>query len=179
MRLRRWAVGAFCLSTLTLTSCTPPPPYSDQIGQVSASSAATASQTLVFGQSAQVLTRDVRYGVPVVWNVGVDKPKRKAATPTFPEVLCFAVTMTPVAIGRHPVDVTVALPEFTAVAGDLDANYLDDASLCGPQTPPHGYTGELQVGTPFEFYVASWDGLYGIPATGVRLRTQTQTVTWQ
>ena len=174
MRLRRWAVGAFCLSTLTLTSCTPPPPYAESIGETGAE-----TQTRSFDKSAEVVTRDVRYGVPVVWNVDVAKPKLKAATPTFPEVLCFAVTMTPQEIGDYPVDVTVAVPEFSAVAGDLEANSLDDASICGPQTPPHGYTGELEVGTPVEFYVASWDGLYGIPATGVRLRTATQTVTWE
>ena len=174
MRLRRWTVGAFCFTTLTFTSCTPPSPYTESIAVTE-----TKTQTRSFGQSAKVVTRDVRYGVPVVWSVDVDKPKLKAATPTFPEVLCFAVTMTPEEIGEYPVDVTVAVPKFTAAAGDLAANYLDDASICGPETPPHGYTGELKVGTPFEFYVASWDGLYGTAATGIRLRTQTQTVTWE
>ena len=176
MRISRWALVGCCLSTLTLTSCTPPPPYTDD---PAGATTAPAKLTRAFGETAEVVTRDVRYGVPVVWDVGVAKPKRISATPTFPEAICFAVTMVPTEVGTHPVDVTVMMPQFTAIAGEENANYLEDASLCGKHDPPHGYTGDLEVGHPYTFYVASWDGLYGIPATGVRLSAETQTVTWQ
>ncbi|QYH19258.1 hypothetical protein JKI95_08690 [Corynebacterium aquatimens] len=56
----------------------------------------------------------------------------------------------------------------------LNANFIPDPTLCGDVTrPPTGYTPDLRQmvadGEAFETFVVSWDGLYGIPATGVRL----------
>lgn len=170
---RRTAAAAVT-ATLTLVSCAPPAPYSGEVPTV------PSELTRSYGASAKVLTRDVGHGVPVLWEVTVDKPKHIPATPTFPETICNRVRMTPTFIGEYPVDVTVPLPQFNPVNGELNANYLDDASLCGEDVyPPTGYTGDMRLGYEYAFYVASWDGLYGIAGTGVELATRDQTVIWQ
>lgn len=170
---RRRAAAA-AAAAFALVACAPPAPYSGEVPKV------RSELTRSYGKSARVLTRDIGHGVPVLWEVAVDKPKRIPATPTFPEALCSRVRMTPTFIGAYPVDVTVPLPEFTPVNGEENANYLNDASLCGDDVnPPTGYTGEMREGREYAFYVASWDGLHGIVGTGVKLSTPDQTVTWQ
>ena len=170
---RRHAAAA-AAATFALVACAPPAPYSGEIPKV------RSELTRSYGKPAEVLTRDVGHGVPVLWEVSVDKPKLVPATPTFPKALCNRVRMTPTFIGDYPVDVTVPLPRFTPVSGDENANYLNDTSLCGEDVnPPTGYTGEMREGREYSFYVASWDGLYGIAGTGVKLSTRDQTVTWQ
>ena len=176
MRTARWARIGACTalaSAAALAACAPAADYDGEVPTV------PAAQTLAFGKTAEVVTQDVRFGVPVVWEVGVAKPKLLEATPTFPEALCYEVTMVPTMVGQHPVDVTVAMPRFTPVAGQQNANYLEDPTICGESNPPHGYTGELEAGQEYTQWVASWDGLYGIAATGVKLTTGSQTVDWK
>lgn len=169
LRLAAAAIAA----TFALVACAPPAPYSGEVPKV------RSDVSREYGKSAEVLTRDVGHGVPVLWEVTVDKPTHIPATKTFPEVLCNRVRMTPTFIGDYPVDVTVPLPSFTPVAGEENANYLDDPSLCGTDVnAPTGFTGDLREGREYSFYVAGWDGLYGIAGTGVKLSTPDQTVTW-
>lgn len=177
MRPRWWwtfQAGLACCG-LALAGCAPAPDYDGDVPTV------RANPTRSFGKEADVLTRDVAHGVPVLWRVRVDAPETVAATPDYPEVLCYPVTMVPTEIGNHPVDVTVAMPEFTMVDGEDNANFLEyPAEVCGEtDNPPHGYTGDLEVGREYTTYVATWDGLYGIAGTGVVLTTPEQTVTWR
>lgn len=165
--------AAAIAATFALVACAPPAPYSGEVPKV------RSEQSRSFGTTAEVLTRDVGHGVPVLWEVTVDKPKHIPATKSFPETLCNRVRMTPTFIGDYPVDVTVPLPSFTPVAGEENANYLTDSSVCGSDVnEPTGYTGDLREGREYSFYVAGWDGLYGIAGTGVKLSTPDQTVTW-
>lgn len=169
---RRW----WCISIISagLTACSAPAPYAGDVPKVRSEVARS------FGRSAEVVTQDVGFGVPVGWEVSVAKPVLLDATVNFPQTSCFLITMEPTFIGEFPVDVTVAMPQFTPVDGELNANYLADPSVCGElEHPAHGYTGELEVGQQYTQWVASWDGLYGIPATGVKLETPEQTVLWR
>ncbi len=165
-----------CTFTALTTACSAPEPYSGEVPPVAATS------TVQFGQSAELVTRDIGHGVPVSWQATVFAPERIDATPDYPEVLCHTVTLSPTFIGDYPVDVTVPVPEFTAVNGELNANFIkqDEApALCGvAEEAPDGYTGDLEVGHEYRIVVASWDGLYGLPATEITGTAGEQTVTW-
>lgn len=158
-----------------LTACTSPPgPYTGEVPEA-------ADSTQEFGDSAEVVTVDIAQGVPVAWEVTVFQPVLVDATPAYPEVHCYPVTLTPTFIGDYPVDVTVALPEFTMRNGEEKANFFlprEDTEVCDlKDDEPSGYTGDLEVGKTYNTVFASWSGLYGKPATEVEV-AGTNTVTW-
>lgn len=140
-----------------------------------------ADTTQQFGQGAEVVTVDTAHGVPVSWEVTVFKPVLVDATPDYPEVHCYPVMLTPTFIGDYPVDVTVQMPEFTMKNGEQEANFFlsgEDTEVCDlKDDEPSGYTGELEVGATYNTVIASWAGLYGLPATEVEV-TGMNTVTW-
>ena len=159
-----------------LTACTSPPsPYSGDVP-------GAPDSTQDFGASAEVVTLDTAHGVPVSWEVTVFKPVLVDATPDYPEVHCYPVTLTPTFIGDYPVDVTVQMPEFTMRNGEQKANFFqpgEDAKVCDlKDDEPSGYTGDLKVGKTYNTAFASWFGLYGEPATEVE-GSGTNTVTWK
>lgn len=166
----------------------------------------TARTRLSLGSPATVVTTDARYGVPVQWEVTVMEPLLIDATRTYPEVHCYPIHVTPQQVGDFSVDVTAAVPEFLPVvdaAGEIEANIIPDAPQCfaaaasgafdgeleGAGAPadavfgaPNGYTPELREmaagGMSFTTFVASWSGLYGRAATGVRMTTPDREITW-
>ena len=123
--------------------------------------------TFRLGQTAKVVTEDVRYHVPVQWEVTVDSPTT-ARAPRSAEhaktLVCFPVAFTPVAIGDFSRDVTVALPELVPIDGSLAAN-----------------TADLRENDTYTSYVASWAGSAdpGIVGTGVELHSHDATLTWK
>lgn len=138
--------------------------------------------TFRLGQTAKVVTEDVRYHVPVQWEVTVDSPTT-ARAPRSAEhaktLVCFPVAFTPVAIGDFSRDVTVALPELVPIDGSLAANTADPG-YCGEPTLT-GYTGDLRENDTYTSYVASWAGSAdpGIVGTGVELHSHDATLTWK
>ncbi|WJY98258.1 hypothetical protein CFOUR_09365 [Corynebacterium fournieri] len=135
-----------------------------------------------FGQTAKVVTEDVRYHVPVQWEVTVDKPTTNRAPRSAEHaksIVCFPVSFTPVAIGKFDADVTVALPELSPIDGDLAAN-VADPNYCGEWNIT-GYTGELKANKTYTGYVASWAGSAdpGIVGRGVELKSRDTTLTWR
>lgn len=128
-----------------------------------------ATLTRSYGSSAEITTRDVRFGVPVTWEVRVDAPAREG------EALCFPVTLTVVEVGEFARDVTVALPTFTPVAGELEGNYMEDSACSRYDATVTGHTPDLSPGREFATAVASWTG-DGLPPDGLRVSTPEQTV---
>lgn len=164
---------------MTLVACAP---AGDFDGEMPDFKATNDGAELEFGDTANAVTYDVAHGVPVQWEVTVDNPERidapRKAKQTS-EFICFPVTLTPVAVGRFPVDVTVALPELLPIDASLNAN-LADPAYCGESTAT-GYTGDLKAGEPMETWVASWEGTAdpGIQGSGVEMTAGDATVTWR
>lgn len=182
MRRAAWVLPL----TLLLGACAAPAPLSvpTPVGP--------AAVALGFGETADVVTADHQFNVPVTWQVTVSEPSLIDASPTYPEVHCYPVRLAPVEVGDFDVDVTVPVPVFEPVVVDevgasggsedsaaaelppqLRANTIPDPSMCGDLTTPTGYTPDLRemaaAGEAFDTYVASWSGLYGVPANAVRL----------
>lgn len=151
---------------LALAACTAPEPYSGEVPT------GPPHAERGFGEPAKVTTTAIGSGVPVEWEVTVSKPVLVDATYS-----CFPVTLTPTFIGDYPVDVTVTVPTITPVADDQNANFVQDASVCGNADTLSGYLGDLKVGREVHTFVASWTG-DGVPATGVRVDTDHQRVSW-
>lgn len=148
-----------------LAACAVPEPYDGDAPR-------PKSLTRSYGSSAEITTRDIRFGVPVTWEVRVDKPTREG------EALCFPVTLTVVEVGEFERDVSVALPKFTPVAGELEGNYMEDSVCSLDDAPVTGHTPDLTPGREFATAVASWTG-DGLPPDGLRVSTPEQTVTFR
>ncbi len=138
--------------------------------------------TFRFGQTGKIVTEDVRYHVPVQWEVTVDEPTTTRAPRSAEQarsIVCFPVSFTPAAIGEFPMDVTVALPELSPIDGTLAAN-VADPNYCGDWDIT-GYTGELEENHTYTGFVASWAGSAdpGIVGRGVELKGRDTTLTWK
>lgn len=150
---------------LGLAACAVPAPYDGGAPR-------PATLTRSYGSSAEITTRDVRFGVPVTWEVRVDTPAREG------EALCFPVTLTVVEVGEFERDVTVDLPKFTPVAGELEGNYMADSACSLYDATVTGHTPDLSPGREFSTAVASWTG-DGLPPDGLRVTAPQQTVTFR
>lgn len=167
------------LLPLALVACAAPAPFD---GDMPPFTPSRDGATFRFGQTASIVTEDVRFHVPVQWEITVDEPTTSRAPRSAAEaasIVCFPVTYTPVAIGEFSRDVTVAMPELSPIDGSLAANRADPA-YCGDTTVT-GYIRDLRVNDTYEGFVASWAGSAdpGIVATGVELRSRDATVTWE
>lgn len=167
------------LLPLALVACAAPSAFDGEMPDFTAS---RDGATFRFGQTAKVVTEDVRYHVPVQWEITVDSPDSERAPRSAKEakdIVCFPVTFTPVAVGDFPVDVTVALPKLSPIDGDLAANEADPA-YCG-ESDISGYTPDLKAGEHYTGYAASWSGTAdrGIVGSGVELSTPETTLTWK
>lgn len=175
MKIRATAV----LLPLMLTACAAPMPFD---GDMPPFTPSRDGATLRFGQTGKVVTEDVRYRVPVQWEVTVDEPTTSRAPRSAKQaksIVCFPVTFTPVAVGAFPRDVTVALPKLSPIDGSLAANQADP-DYCGESTVT-GYTGDLREGDTYTGFVASWAGSAdpGIIGRGVELKSRDATLTWK
>ena len=167
------------LLPLALVACAAPAPFD---GDMPPFTPSRDGATFRFGQTASIVTKDVRFHVPVQWEITVDKPTTSRAPRSAAEtasIVCFPVTYTPVAIGEFPRDVTVAMPELSPIDGSLAANQADP-DYCGESTVT-GYTGDLREGDTYTGFVASWAGSAdpGIIGRGVELKSRDATLTWK
>lgn len=165
------------LIPLILAACGTPSAFD---GDMPAFTETRDGATLRYGQTAKLVTKDVQFDVPVQWEITVDEPETERAPRSASEaadIVCFPVTLTPVAVGEHPVDVTVALPELSLVDDTLNANTAS-SQYCG-DSAFSGYTPDLTG--PQHGFVASWAGTAepGVVATGVEVKTRNATVTFQ